>query len=618
MVAYSFGEGPVSITDLSNGEKLPQIFLNAMTDPDTIKVAHNATFERVCFEAYGISTNISEWECTMVQVAICGYPLSLGQAASAMKLEDGKDTKGKALISYFCKPAKPTKTNGMRTRNLPHHDPEKWEDFKSYCVQDVVVEKAIDKRLEMYRPTQFERDLYVLDQEINDRGILIDMPFVDSARNIDAHRAKDNKLKMQKLTGLENPNSPAQLTGWLSGAMKEDITSLAKELIPPMIERAGSETVKKVLELRQKASKSSIKKYTAMELCSGWDNRARGLTQFYGANRTGRWAGRLIQLQNLPRIYLKRLDTAKEIILGGDPEIAGMAYEDVSDVLSQLIRTAFIAKEGHTFAVADFSAIEARVIAWLAGEQWRLDVFNSHGMIYEASAAMMFGVPLEEVTKESGLRQKGKVAELALGYQGSIGALVAMGADKMGLSEPEMKDIVDKWRAKSPNIKKLWTSIERGAIKATKIKNKIVYSDRLEFLHDGRFLRIKLPSGRELFYPNAELTLNKWDRTSIRYKGVDQKIRKWVWIDSYGGKFTENIVQAIARDILAVSMVRLNDNGFNIVMHVHDEAVAEIPFDISANERLEEMCEIMGSPITWAEGLPLGAEGYLSPFYKKD
>ena len=618
MVAYSFGNGPVHIIDLACGEEIPDSVIRAMKNPEIIKVAHNAAFERNCFEVYGIHTEIDQWECTLVQAAYCGFPLSLGMASKAMGLEEGKDTKGKALINYFCKPIKPTKANGGRTRNLPHHDEEKWEDFKDYCVQDVVTEKAIDTALAEYPVPDFEKQIYILDQEINDRGILVDMDFVDSARNIDFHRAKRIFADMKEISGLENPNSPAQLKAWLSEAMGEDIPSLAKDYIPPLIEKAESEAVKKLLKLRMRASKSSIKKYVAMENCAGSDNRARGLFQFYGANRTGRWAGRLIQLQNLPRINMKGIEQAKEIVSMGDPEIADMVYDNISSVLSQLIRTAFIAKEGYTFCVADFSAIEARVIAWMAGEQWRIDVFNSHGKIYEASAAMMFGVPIEEVTKENGLRQKGKVAELALGYQGSLGAMVQMGAEKMGLSELEMKDLVTKWRAKNPNIKRFWYDTERYALKAIKNKGKIISSDLLEFLHDGRFLRIKLPSGKELFYPGAELTINKFDRQSIRYKGIDQKINKWVWIDTYGGKLVENIVQAVSRDILAYSMLRIKDEGFDIVMHVHDEAVAEIPDNASAPGRLKEMCKIMGEKIPWASGLPLNAEGYLSPFYKKD
>jgi len=631
MVAFAYEDNPVQIIDLARGEELPQHFLNAVVDEKTTLCAHNATFERLAFEAFGISTKISKWECTLIKAAYCGFPLSLDTASEAMGLAEKKDSEGKRLISYFCGLIKPTKINGQRTRNFPDHDLEKWQKFKEYCVQDVEVERAIDEHLTDYEITKFEKDMYVLDQEINDRGIKIDTDFAKTVIRMNDVNSNNIKDRMRGLTELENPNSPVQLTRWLSEAIGIEVKSLAKAEIPKLIEEAeqsigeNPEIVKEVLRLRQRASKTSIKKYVAMLNCVGADGRGRGFFQFYGANRTGRWAGRLVQMQNLPGIKMtgEDLDEARYLVSCGDFNEISKKYDRVSDTLSQLIRPTFVAKEDHTFAVADFSAIEARVIAWLASEEWRLEVFRTHGKIYEASAAMMFGVPIEEVTKGSDYRAKGKVAELALGYQGSIGALKKMGAEKMGLTETEMQAIVNKWRAKSPRIKKLWDTVNKAAIEAIRSKRGIVLKQfrGLRFLHDGRCLRITLPSGRELFYQEATLDKNRFDQTSVKYKGIVQETRKWGWIDSYGGKFVENIVQAIARDILAVSMMRLKEEGYAPVLHVHDEAAMEIPAGGVYGEELEELEEIehiMGRPIEWANGLPLDAEGYLSDYYKKD
>lgn len=631
MVAYALNNNPIKIVDLAQGEKLPKRFFEMLYDPSIEKHAHNANFERNSFRAIGHDIPIEQWHCSAVKSAYCGLPLSLSMVSDALKLEEkGKLAIGKALIKFFCTPCKPTNANGNRYRNMPWHDVQKWEDFKLYCINDVEAEREIDNILIDYKLPKFERDSYILDQEINDRGILVDLKMAKHAYEIDTKQSMMLNDKMVSLTGLENPNSPAQLKQWLGREMQKEITSLAKSEIPILIEEAESEAVKKVLKLRKKSSKTSTKKYVSMMNCACYDERVHGLFQFYGANRTGRWAGRLVQLQNLPQNHLDDIEQARRVFASGDYDLVTMLYENVSDTLSQLIRTTFIAKPGHTFAVADFSAIEARVIAWLANESWRLDVFSTHGKIYEASASMMFGVPIEQIDKGSDLRTKGKIAELALGYQGALGALKKMGGESMGLTDAEMEDIVKKWRNKNPQIVKLWKHVEAMAKRAIKTRKKVILSmfRNLEFDCDGKVLTIKLPSGRKLFYQSPTLTVNRWGQESIKYKGLDQVTKKWWWIDSYGGKFVENIVQAIARDLLAYSMLRLKEEGFEIVMHVHDEAVCEIedfnyhedPMaqEVGNDHQLDRMCEIMGEDVPWAEGLPLVADGYLTPFYKKD
>ncbi len=590
-----------------------------MQDPEVEKHAHNANFERNCFKAIGIDVPIDQWYCSAIKAGYCGFPLGLAMVSEAMKLEEkGKLSTGKALIRFFSCPIKPTDKNGMRTRNFPIHDLEKWEEYKRYCINDVEAEREIGERLKGYEIPAFERELYILDQQINDRGILVDLSMAENALAINAENVVKVIEKLNTLTGLQNGKSSAQLSKWLSDAMQKDIKSVAKKSIAEFLD-AAPEHVLEALKLRGEATKTSIKKYASMLACACDDQRARGLFQFYGANRTGRWAGRLIQLQNLVRNHLENLEMARTITASGDYDLLSMLYDDISSVLSQLIRTAFIAKPGHTFPVADFSAIEARVIAWLANEKWRLDVFNTHGKIYEASAAMMFGVPIEQVTKGSEYRAKGKIAELALGYQGALGALKKMGGEEEGLSDIEMETIVKKWRAKSPCIVALWTAVENAAIRAIKTKKLVVLDQyrKLAFEYDGKALTIQLPSGRKLFYQTPELSVNKWGRESIKYKGVDQITKKWWWVDSYGGKFVENIVQAIARDLLAYSMIELDKQGFKIVMHVHDEVVCEQHED-SAEVLLMSMCDIMGQEVPWAKGLPLKADGYITPFYKKD
>ena len=619
MVAYCFGSGPIKMVDIASGETLPSEFLDALQDPNTEKHAHNANFERLCFRAIGYDIPIKEWYCSAVKAGFCGLPLALGQVSGALQLEEkGKLTTGTALIKYFCIPCKPSKTNGGRFRNLPKHNPEKWEEFKIYCINDVEAEREVGRRLSPYKISKTERLNYILDQEINDRGILIDLNFAANAVEIDEKNSKILADKMAKLTGLENPNSPAQLKAWLTDATGKEITTLAKDSIPQLIKEAGAGPVSEVLNLRLKSSKTSIKKYVAMLTCALEDHRAHGFFQFYGS-RTGRWAGRLVQLQNLPQNHLKDLQGARDTFATGDFELCAEKFDEISSTLSQLIRTAFVAKEGHTFAVADFSAIEARVIAWLAGEAWRIEVFKTHGKIYEASASMMFGIPIEDITKDSPERQKGKVAELALGYQGGVGALKAMGAEKMGLSGSEMQEIVDKWRNENPSIKRLWNQVNGAAIRAFNTRKKIILTDykNLAFEYNGEVLTIELPSGRKLFYQTPSTSLNKWGQPSLKYKGVDALTKKWWWVTTYGGKLVENIVQAISRDLLADAMRNLDAEGFEIVMHVHDEAVCEVPIE-DAETDLSLIEDIMGRDSPWAEGLPLNADGYVTPFYKKD
>jgi DNA polymerase len=619
IAAYAFGDGPVRVADCAQGEELPPEFLEALQDPWVEKWAHNANFERCAFKALGYDIPAEQWRCSATKAAYCGLPLSLEAASQALMLGDkGKDPSGKRLIKFFSVPCKPTKANGERTRNLPGHAPEKWEVFKEYCRQDVIAEREIKNRLSAYEETPFERKMYALDQQINDTGIEIDLSFAEMAMAFGRQYASKLERRMREITGVENPNSPAQLKSWLSEAMQKEVKSLAKDALAEMLDRAEAGPVRDVLELRKRLAKTSIKKYAAMKKAACRDGRARGLFRFYGASRTGRWAGRLIQLQNLPRNYLPDLEAVRGLVKSGDYKTVSLLFGNVSDVLSQLIRTSFVAAEGCLFAVADFSAVEARVTAWVAGQEWRMDVFKTHGKIYEASASFMFGVPIEQITKGSELRMKGKVAELALGYQGGVGAMKTMGGEQMGLSEAEMRGIVDAWRAKSPDIVNFWAECDKLAKKAVAAKRPYASKSGLfVFDCDKDFLTIKLPSGRKLFYREPKIAQNKWGRPAVWYKGINQSTRKWGYLQTYGGKLTENIVQAVARDLLAEAMMAASKAGYRIVMHVHDEIVAEVK-QARAQESLEELERIMSQAPAWAAGLPLAADGYLTPFYKKD
>lgn len=616
LVAYAFDDDPIRIIDPAQGEELPQEFIDGLLDPEVHKCAHNATFERNSFRQYGYDIPIDQWYCSAVKAAYCGLPLSLELVSKAMKLEEkGKLSTGKALIRYFCNPCKPTKANGMRERNFPWHDQEKWEDFKLYCINDVEAEREIDHRLEHYTIPDFERTNYIIDQEINDAGVLIDLEMAQNAVDIDNKFSDEVTERMKELTDVENPNSPSQLREWLSNALGKNVHTLAKDSVLELLDESDDAAVSEVLDGRLKLSKSSTKKYVSMLNCACEDGRAHGLFQFYGANRTGRWAGRLIQLQNLPQNHMKDLDQARKVVASGDYELITMLYDNIPDVLSELIRTALIAPEGYTFAVSDFSAIEARVLSWVAQEEWRLDVFKTHGKIYEASAAMMFGVPIESVTKGSELRQRGKTAELALGYQGAEGAMEKM--DRDGKIPPhERKVIVKKWRKANPKIVQLWSDVEACAIRTIKTK-KSMRLRSLGFHYDGEIFSIELPSGRSLFYNQPKLGVNRFGMESIIFKGMDQVIKQWASIETYGGKLVENIVQAISRDLLAYSMQALRSAGFKMVMHVHDEVICEVP-ENEGEEQLKRMEDIMGQEVPWAPGLPLTADGYVTKFYKKD
>ncbi|WP_350310023.1 DNA polymerase [Peptoniphilus harei] len=610
LFAYSIDDGEVKVIDLASGEIIPEEILSALNDESIEKWAFNANFERVCLSRFlGKRLKPQGWYCTMIWSAYLGLPLSLEKVGEVLKLDKQKMNEGKTLIRYFSIPCKPTKTNGMRTRNLPHHDLEKWSIFKEYNQRDVETEMAIKKKLSAFPMPQSEWENYWVDQNINDRGILIDEVLVDSAIKFDEILREENMDRAIGLTGLENPNSPLQLKEWLNRKGLE-IDSLAKKDVESALKNAEGD-IKEVLELRQELSKSSVRKYDAMKNVKGKDNRARGLIQFYGANRTGRYSGRLIQVQNLRRNNLKDLDLARSLIKNRNYETMEILYESPSDILSQLIRTAFIAKEGTRFIISDFSAIEARVLAWLAGEQWVLDAFENGEDIYCRTASRMFGVPVEKHGVNGHLRQKGKIATLACGYQGALGALKAMGGIEMGLSEDELQSIFDSWREANPNIVSLWWDIDSVVKRVVKTRTKEKYKS-LVISYEKGILFIELPSKRRLAYPKAKIGTNRFGGESIVYEGIVVG-NKWDKIESYGGKFVENIVQAIARDILAEAMMRLEQKGFNIVMHIHDEVVIE-----SNSSSIEEINEIMSIVPSWAPGLILDADGFESDFYKKD
>ena len=612
LLPYAWDDEPVRVLDLTDPvdrEELPDI-IAGLQDPDTLKVAHNSPFERGAYHrGFGFYQRPEEWVDTMILCAMNGLPLSLEAAGAALQLPIQKRKDGKALINYFCKPCKPTKVNGGRTRNLPHHDPEKWERFKLYAKDDVETMRLMFKKLHRFPVTDFERRIWALDARINERGVMVDTELAEAAVAVDEAYSAELETELHQLTGLENPNSGAQLKGWLEqrGLFTD---SLDKEAVAGLLDRAVDPTTKRVLELRQMLGKTSTKKYGTMLSAACSDDRVRGLTQYYGASRTGRWAGRLVQLQNLPQNHLEAIGDVRELVRQRDLETLEMIFPNVSDVLSQLIRTALIAKPGHTFLVADFSAIEARVTAYLAGEQWRLDVFANGGDIYCSSASQMFHVPVEKHGVNKHLRQKGKVAELACGYGGGVNALKAFGADKMGLTEAEMQEIVDNWRAASPTIPRLWREAEQAALVALETPGKVTRMRcGVMFRRDAQALRCQLPSGRQLSYWDARI-----EDGSITYWGQGGQGGGWMKKETWGGKLVENIVQAYARDCLAVSMDRLAAAGFQICFHVHDEVVAEAP----AGSGWEEMARIMGQPIDWAPGLLLRADGYTTDFYMKD
>lgn len=629
LLSYSVDGGDVRTVDLACGEKIPTDIIDALTDDSVTKWAYNASFERVCLSRYlsdlGISLdpvhdrhplsqecarflNPESWQCSMVWAATMGLPLSLEGVGTVLGLEKQKLTEGKDLIKYFCQPCAPTKANGGRTRNLPCHAPNKWLAFKKYNIRDVETEMAIQQRLVKYPVPESVWEEYHIDQEINDRGVALDMELVTQAIQMDGRSRSELTDAMKAITELENPNSVAQMKRWLADNGLETET-LGKKAVAELLKTAPPE-LQRVLLLRQQLAKSSVKKYQAMEKAACADGRARGMFQFYGANRTGRWAGRIIQMQNLPQNHLEDLAEARSLVRNGDFAAVKMLYEDVPDTLSQLIRTAFIPKAGCKFIVADFSAIEARVIAWLAGEHWRQKVFEDGGDIYCASASQMFGVPVEKHGVNGHLRQKGKIAELALGYGGSVGALKAMDALEMGLSEEELYPLVDAWRKSNPHIVQLWWDVDRAAMDAVRMKS-TSETHGITFSCRSGMLFITLPSGRNLAYVKPKIGTNQFGGSCITYEGVGGT-KKWERLDSYGPKFVENIVQAISRDILCYAMKTLR--CYSIVMHIHDELVIEADPQMS----LGAVCEQMGRTPPWADGLRLRADGYETDFYKKD
>lgn len=609
LFGYSVDGGAVKVIDLACGEKIPAEIVDALSDESVTKWAFNAQFERVCLSNY-LETWFSpdSWHCTMVWSATLGLPLSLEGVGAVLGLEKQKLTEGKNLIKYFCVPCAPTKTNGGRTRNLPQHDMEKWEQFKAYNLRDVETEMSIQKKLSRFPVTDFIWDEYHLDQEINDRGIGLDMTLVEQAIAIDSISRKNLTQQIQNLTDLDNPNSVAQMKGWLSDNGLE-MDTLGKKAVAETLKTAPKHLAD-VLSLRQQLAKSSVKKYTAMQTAVCKDSRARGMFQYYGANRTGRFAGRIIQLQNLPQNHMSDLADARALVRSGNYDALELLYDDIPDTLSQLIRTAFVPQDGRKFIVADFSAIEARVLAWLAGEKWRMQVFADGKDIYCSSASQMFGVPVEKHGINGHLRQKGKIAELALGYGGSVGALKSMGALEMGLTEEELQPLVNAWRNANPMITALWWDIDR-AVKTTVREHIPTEVAGLKFTYESGFLFMKLPSGRRLAYVKPRMGINQFGSESVTYEGVGAT-KKWERLESYGPKFCENAIQAIARDILMYAMQTLRN--CSIVAHVHDELIIEADRRMS----LSAVCEQMGRTPPWAKGLLLRADGYECDFYKKD
>lgn len=630
LFAYSFDGAPTQVIDMAQGEKIPLEVIHALTDPQCLKHAYNAAFEWYCLSKYmGAQLPPSQWRDTMLHGLYAGYTAGLDATGRALGIPEDKQklTTGKALIRYFCVPCKPTKKNGSRTRNYPHHDPEKWELFKTYNGQDVVAEMEIERRLSVFPVPDFVQKQWETDLLINARGVAVDMDFCEGALELGETIRTQLTDEAVQLSGLQNPNSVKQLARWLSAETGDDITTLRKETIKELLGRDNADHVQRMLEIRQELGKTSTKKYDAIEAAVCDDGRVRGLLQFYGANRTGRWAGRLVQVQNLPRTYTEPLEFARELVKGRKLDALRIVYGSPNDTLSQLIRTAFVAAPGNVLIDADFSAIEARVISWLADEEWRLEVFRTHGKIYEASASQMFGVPLERIKKgnpEYSLRQRGKVAELALGYQGGVPAMRQMDTGKLlaDLPDEEIKDIVDKWRNTNPKIRNLWYSFNDAAIRVIQNGGSLrvrccTFARECDCIRGTTCMTISLPSGRKLYYVEPSVGENRWGGPSITYMGVNDK-NKWGRIETYGGKLVENVVQAIARDCLAQAIEHLEAAGLPVVFHIHDEVVIDTAAFDTNDAMLDKVVKIMSTPIPWAEGLPLGADGWVGAFFKKD
>lgn len=633
LIAYKLDDGPVVVIDLTDPLTDPEdysSFWDALCDERVIKTAYNANFERTCLAAYTRKPMPPEqWRCTAVHAANLGLPGTLGGVGAALGLpqDKQKDAAGKRLIDYFCKPCKPTKTNGGRTRNLPEHAPEKWAQFIEYNRQDVVAEQAIMERLKIYPVPESEQELWNIDQKMNDHGVRLEMELAEKIIKYDAIYRERLMAEARQITGLENPNSLSQLKNWFNERYGLEVTSITKDSIPVIEEQLGElvengnyypgeiEDGFRMLEIRKELGKTSVKKYEAMQKAVCPDSRLRGILQFYGANRTGRWAGRIVQVHNLPQNKIPDLDLARQLVMEEDFETIEQLFEGIPFVFSQLIRTAFIPSEGCRFVVSDFSAIEARVIAWLADEKWRLEVFQTHGKIYEASASQMFHVPLESIKKGSKLRQQGKVAELALGYGGGFGAMKAM--DKAGsIPDDEIPMIIANWRAASPNICKFWYNVEAAAKAAIRERRTVRMKHGITFSYVNRILFVGLPSERKLAYYDARIETNKKGKEAITYAGVNQETKAWGRIETWGGKLVENIVQAVARDCLAETIRNVSSAGYNIVMHVHDEIIADVPNEDA--DALKLISDIMALPVPWAPGLPLRGDGYETSYYKKD
>lgn len=623
IIGYAFDDEPVKVIDLLRGEPMPEEFEEALLDEDVLKVAHNAVFERICFARIGFNIPPEQWYCTSVKSAYCGLPLSLDQVSKALDLQDKKLETGKSLIKYFSCPCKPTYVNGQRTRNYPRHAPEKWEMYKEYNKYDVLAEREIYRRLEQYEIPEIERKLYAMDQRVNDRGVRIDKQLAASAIYVDTQYTSELTERAKVITGLENPNSPVQIKQFIQKRTGEECPTLAKDFIQILIDKYKDKypDIVEMLEIRKSLSKTSVKKYYTMINCAMADDRVRGTFQFYGASRTGRWAGRLLQLQNLSKNHVPNIEVPRKLVRDKDVEAVELMYGDVSDILSQLVRTALIPAPGYKYAVADFSAIEARVISWLANEKWRMDVFHGDGKIYEATGSRMFNVPVSAITKGSVLRDKSKISELALGYEGGLNALKRMGGERMGLSDVEMMSLVRKWRLANPAIVAMWEELNEAMYESVRYHRAVKATCRNLIIDtNDDFMTIQLPVGRKLFYYKPTIKTKKVGSitiaNSVFYKGLDQTTKQWIEIDTYGGRCAENVTQGIARDLLADAMLRMEAEGFGIVGSVHDEVITEVP-EADAQEWYNKLLDIMRTPPEWASDLPLNADGGVMDFYQK-